>query len=126
MKATNVTSIAHKNLDAYLEGWRLGDPALSLAVLSNGFFYDDPNTGRIFRDGFVEFMEAFKADAAELNNGIIGTPFLTYTDIIVDEVVSTAWCWWQATETELQGAARIYFNETGIQSERIAYFSKLP
>ena len=119
---------ARQKLDIYLEGWRLGKADLSLSVLTPQFHYDDPNTGRILRDGFVEFMEAFKADAAAMNNGRIGTPFLTYTNICVveSENPAKAWCWWQATETELQGAALIHFDDTGILSEKIAYFSKLP
>ncbi len=119
---------AKDHLEQYLEGWRLGDGALSLGVLVPGFSYDDPNTGRIPRDDFVQFVEDFKADAATLNDGKIGNPFLTYTDIVVDEsaLPHTAWCWWQATGTPLQGSALIKFNGDGILSERIAYFSKLP
>lgn len=123
-----MTTPAQQQLEIYLEGWRLGEPSTSLAVLRSEFHYDDPNTGRIFREGFVDFVEAFKADAAALNNGKLGTPFLTYSDIIIDETSkpSKAWCWWQATDTDLQGAALIHFDDRGIISERIAYFSKLP
>ena len=119
---------ARKKLDTYLEGWRLGNAELSLSVITSDFYYHDPNTGRIFRDGFVDFMEAFKIDAAAMNYGKFGTPFLTYTNICIEESENPAkaWCWWQATDTELQGAALIHFDETGILSERIAYFSKLP
>ena len=113
-----------QHLDIYLEGWRLGDPHRSLSVLTPEFYYDDPNTERIFVDGFVSFMEAFKTDAAALNNGKIGTPFLSYADITVDK--GHAWCWWRATDTDLQGAALIHFDDAGIISERIAYFSALP
>jgi hypothetical protein len=119
---------ARQHLDTYLEGWRLGDSVKSLTAVVPNFHYDDPNTGRIYRDDFVGFMEAFKADAAALNNGQIGSPFLTYTDIVIDDSTtpSTVWCWWQATGTDLQGAALIHFDESGVISERIAYFSKLP
>ena len=119
---------ARQHLDTYLEGWRLGQVEMSLTVLAQGFHYDDPNTGRIFQDGFADFMAAFKEDAAAENNGRLGTPFLTYADIVVDDTdtPAKAWCWWRATDTELQGAALIHFDETGILSERIAYFSKLP
>lgn len=117
-----------KHLEQYLEGWRLGDGTLGLEVLASDFFYDDPNTGRIPRGGFVRFVEDFKADAAAMNNGTIGDPFLTYSDIVVDESATpcTAWCWWQATGTPLQGCALIKFDADGILSERIAYYSPLP
>ena len=119
---------ARKHLETYLEGWRLGDGDLSLGVVKADFHYDDPNTGRIYRDGFVAFMEEFKAVAAALNGGKLGEPFLSYRDITVDETSNphAAWCWWQATGTDLQGAALIHFDGDGIISERIAYFSKLP
>lgn len=96
--------------------------------MADGFYYDDPNTVRIPRSGLVQFVEDFKADAAALNDGNIGDPFLTYLDIVVDEgtTPSAAWCWWQATGTPLQGCALIKFNDDGILSERIAYYSPLP
>ncbi len=119
---------ASEHLELYLEGWRLGDGELSLKAVVPDFFYDDPNTGRITHDGFVQFVEDFKSAAKELNNGKLGEPFLTYSDTAIDTSSSphSAWCWWQATDTELQGSALIKFDDTGILSERIAYFSKLP
>ena len=119
---------ARKHLDRYLEGWRLGDGELGLEVLAPGFFYDDPNSSRIPRGGFVQFVEDFKADAAALNDGKIGDPFLPYSDIIIDETTTpcTAWCWWRATDTPLQGCALIKFSDDGILSERISYYSPLP
>jgi hypothetical protein len=121
-------TIARQKFDTYLEGWRTGDGRLSLGVVTQDFHYDDPNTGRIFKEGFVVFMDAFKADAAALNGGQLGNPFLTYTDIVIDQTTApaSAWCWWRATDTDLQGAALIHFDASGVLSERIAYFSKLP
>lgn len=119
---------AKEHLEIYLEGWRLGNGSHSLPAMVPGFYYDDPNTGRINRDGFVQFVEDFKSAAMELNNGKLGKPFLTYSDTVIDTSSSphTAWCWWQATDTDLQGSAMIKFDDTGVLCERIAYFSKLP
>jgi len=47
-------------IDTCLKGWELGDGALSLSVTTDSFCYDDPNTGRIPPDVFVEFVEDFK------------------------------------------------------------------
>ncbi len=118
----------HDRLDIYLEGWRLGDGALSLTAVLPDFHYDDPNTGRIYCDGFVDFVEAFKADVAAINDGKLGFPFLTYTDVVVEATdgAGRAWCWWRATDTDFQGAALIHFEKTGVISERIAYFTELP
>ena len=48
-------------IETYPEGWRRGDGSLSLTATAPGFYYDDPNTGRIERSGFVAFVEDFKA-----------------------------------------------------------------
>jgi hypothetical protein len=115
-------------INEYLEGWRLGDGAMSLATTTEAFFYEDPNTGLIERENFVRFVEDFKEDARQLNKGVLPAPFLTYTNIVFDRQTepATAWCWWQATGTPLQGAALIRFSSSGVESERIAYFSRLP
>ena len=113
-------------LHKYLEGWRLGDGVLSLSATVSEFYYDDPNTGRITRDSFIGFVEYFKTGVAEMNGGRIGTPFLTYTDVVISEPDGICWCWWQATGSELQGAALIKFGSDGVMSEKIGYFSKLP
>ena len=119
---------ARQHLETYLEGWRTGDAQKSLSAVVPDFHYDDPNTGRIYRSGFVDFIEDFKAAAADLNGGQLGTPFLEYSDTVVDTTTNPAsvWCWWRATGTDLQGAALIHFDDSGVLSERIAYFSKLP
>ena len=115
-------------IETYLEGWELGDGALSLSVTAPGFCYDDPNTGRIPRDEFVQFVEDFKRAALEMGGAANATPFLQYTDVVIkdDELPATVWCWWQAVGTELQGCALVKVGEEGVLHEKIAYFSRLP
>ena len=115
-------------ITTYLEGWRLGEPELSLSVTAQDFYYIDPNTGKIPRDDFVEFMNAFKADASKLCNGTVPQPFLEYSNIVIEaeDPVFTVWCWWRVNQTEFQGSALIKASEKGILSEQIAYFTKLP
>ena len=119
---------AKLQIKTYLEGWRLGDPALSLGATAAGFYYDDPNTGRIMRDDFIGFMEDFKDAAKEICNGVLPEPFLTYTETVMQqqESVMTVWCWWCVTGTDFQGSAIIKVDDNGVLSERIAYFSPLP
>jgi hypothetical protein len=118
---------AREWLDSYLEGWRTGDAARCLQSTTEAFFYDDPATGRIKRENFIEFVEDFKAAGAELSGGPVPSPFLQYSDVtILEGSPSTAWCWWQVTGTDLQGAALIRFDDGGVLSERIAYFTKDP
>jgi hypothetical protein len=115
-------------IKTYLKGWELGDGELSLSVTADDFYYDDPNTGRIYRDQFVEFVNDFKRAAVAMGGDENANPFLQYTDIVINEDTSPqmVWCWWQARGTDLQGSALVKADKRGILNERIAYFSKLP
>ncbi len=115
-------------IDTYLKGWKLGDGELSLSATAEDFYYDDPNTGRIARHHFVEFVNDFKKAAVEMGAELNANPFLDYCDTVIkdDELPATVWCWWQARGTSLQGSAVIKVGEQGVLSERIAYFSRLP
>jgi hypothetical protein len=96
------------NHRTYLKGWELGDGALSPSVTADSFCYDDPNTGRIPRDKFVEFVGDFKNAAITMGGAEDASPFLSYSDVVIQdgELPATVWCWWQAVGTELQGSAR--------------------
>ncbi|MEM7562980.1 MAG: hypothetical protein AAF353_07995 [Pseudomonadota bacterium] len=115
-------------IEIYLKGWELGDGELSLSATADSFSYDDPNTGRIPREEFVQFVEDFKTAAVEMGATKNARPFLKYTDTVIqqDGKSATVWCWWHAVGTELQGSARILVGENGVLHEKIAYFSRLP
>ncbi len=117
---------AMEKLQTYLEGWRLGDPVLSLEAVAPDFRYDDPATGMITPETFVGFVEDFKAGAAALNNGVVPAPFLNYSHTAIDTSVMphVCWCWWQAGDTPLQGAALVQFDETGVRFERLTYYAE--
>ena len=114
-------------LEIYLEGWRTGNAALSLSATAPGFYYDDPATGRIQRDGLEQFIEDFKSAGAEVTGGQVPSPFLEYTDLIIGGTdPAIAWCWWCVSGTDFRGAACIRFDKSGVLSERIAYFTDNP
>ena len=117
-----------QTIETYLKGWELGDGALCLGVTAQSFCYDDPNTGRIPRHEFVQFVEDFKSAAVELGGEVNASPFLQYSDVVVkdDQIPAIVWCWWQAVGTDLQGSARVLVGEAGVLHEKIAYFSRLP
>ena len=117
-----------QTIQTYLKGWELGDAALSFSVTAPGFYYDDPNTGRIPRNEFITFVEDFKRAAVEIGGAEGARPFLRYSDTVIkdDSLPATVWCWWRAVGTDLQGCALIKVGEEGILHEKIAYFSKLP
>ena len=117
-----------QHIETYLRGWELGDGVLSLGVTAPTFCYDDPNTGRIPRDEFVQFVEDFKSAAVDMGGAVDANPFLQYSDVVIkdDELPVTVWCWWQAVGTALQGCALVKVGEEGVLHEKIAYFSRLP
>ena len=117
-----------QHIETYLKGWELGDGALSLSVTADSFCYDDPNTGRIPREEFVQFVEDFKSAAIDMGGALDANPFLQYSDVVIkdDALPAIVWCWWQAVGTELQGCALVKVGEEGVLHEKIAYFSRLP
>jgi hypothetical protein len=114
-----------QTIDTYLKGWELGDGAMSLTATAADFHYDDPNSCRIERRDFVEFVESFKQAAEELGGPANANPFLQYSDVVIDhgQQPVIVWCWWQAVGTDLQGSARILVDDEGVRHEKIAYFS---
>jgi hypothetical protein len=110
-------------IETYLRGWELGDGVLSQSVTVDDFYYDDPQSRRIFKDEFVQFVEDFKSAAIEMGGELDANPFLQYSDVVIDKSTSpvTVWCWWQAVGTELQGAALVKVDERGVLREKIAY-----
>ena len=116
-----------KALENYLEGWRTGDAQKCLESTLAHFTYDDPATGRVHRAEFVDFIEAFKKAGAEMGDGEVPSPFLIYTDVVVTgEDRGTVWCWWRVNGTDFQGSALVRFDETGVLSARISYFTSNP
>ncbi len=117
------------NIETYLQGWKMGDGEISLPATNESFTYDDPDTGTIQRNEFVQFVNDFKALAIELGAEENANPFLNYSDTVIhydSENTATVWCWWHANGTDLQGSAVIKAHEDGVLHEKIAYFSKLP
>ena len=115
----------------------MGDGELSLSVTAKDFIYEDPDTGTILRQDFVEFVNDFKHLAIEMGANEDAQPFLIYSDKVIYQEngidqggiaqdKATIWCWWQANGTDLQGSAVIKASDHGILHEKIAYFSKLP
>lgn len=117
-----------QHVETYLKGWELGDGEISLGATADNFCYEDPNTGRIERTEFVQFVEDFRRAAEAMGGEINAVPFLHYSDVVIqdDELPATVWCWWQAIGTELQGSALVKVGTEGVLHEKIAYFSRLP
>ncbi len=55
-------------------------------------------------------------------------PLMELTEVTTgeDDGVLTAWCWWSIPGTAIQGSGLIKAGEIGVQSEKLAYYTKLP
>ena len=93
-------------IKTYLKGWEFGDGELSLSVTADNFYYDDPNSGRIARKDFVDFVNDFKRAAVEMGGEENAKPFLNYSDTVIkdDSLPVTVWCWHLAGRGRRQGA----------------------
>ena len=72
-------------IDTCLKGWEPGDGALSLSVTADSICYDDPNTGHITRDEFVEFVEDFKRAVIAMGGAVDANLFLRYSDVVIKD-----------------------------------------
>ena len=119
-------SIADR-IEAYLQGWIKGDSALLLAETADGYYFDDPNRGRIAKTDFEAYVDEIKAEA----DGFRGDrPFDNFEDLseIVtkeqDDGTVTVWFWWEITGTPIEGASLVKVGEAGVLSETICYYGR--
>ena len=115
------------NLNRYAEGWIKGDAGAILSVLADGFEFDDPNAGKISKAAFLEYHAEFKRQI-EAIRGVSEDAWLDVTELVTQEEagVLTAWVWWTVPGTPFQGAGLIKAGDSGILSERLAFYTKLP
>ena len=116
------------HLGAYVEGWTNGDVDKIIRSLADGFVLDDPNEGKIGKANFANYLAAEKEAVASIHDEDYSGPMMELTEVTTreDGGVLTAWCWWSIPGTALQGAGLIKVGDDGVQSEKLAYYTKLP
>ncbi len=119
---------AGEKLGRYAEGWTKGDAEMILSVASESFVFDDPNAGAIARDDFAEYLAGLREVVATARGAEVGETFMELTEVVTQEADGglTASCWWAIPGTDLQGSGLIKVGSDGVESERIAYYTKLP
>ena len=115
-------------IGAYAEGWTTGDASKILSATAPGYVLDDPNAGKITRDGFAEYLQGLSATLDELRGGPPQGNFLDLSEVVVQEIEdgATIWGWWETPGTGVEGSGLIKVGPEGVLSEKIAYYTKLP
>ena len=115
-------------LGRYAEGWRAGDVEAILGSLADDYVLDDPNAGKITKAGFADYLGGLKEIVASLRGGESSDLFMRINEVVTQEQdgILTGWCWWEIPGTSIKGSGLIKANSSGVISERLAYFTKLP
>ncbi len=119
---------AADHLGAYAEGWTNGDADKITGAVSDDFVFDDPNEGKVGKADFANHLAGMKEAVASMRGEVYLGPFMELTEVTTSEDggVLTAWCWWSVPGTAFQGASLIKANDGGVQSEKLAFYTKLP
>ena len=119
---------AADHLGLYAEGWTTGDAEKITKAAAETFVFDDPNAGKITKSDFARYLGDVKEAAKSARGGDLPDPFMQLSEVVTNEDagVLTAWCWWSVEGTPMLGSGLIKVDDTGVLSEVITYYSKLP
>ncbi len=115
------------HLGAYAEGWTNPDADKIIGSLSDDYVLDDLNEGKAGKADFANYLAGMKEALASMRGEDYSGPFMELTEVTTreDGGVLTAWCWWSIPGTALQGAGLIKVSDNGVQSEKLAFYTKL-
>lgn len=115
------------HLAAYAEGWTTGDSDKILSALADNYVLDDPNHGRVTKSEMAAYLDGMKSTVDELRGGKEEAQFLALSEVLIGEADGelTAWCWWTAPGTTIEGGGLIKVSDDGVISERLTYYTAL-
>ena len=119
---------AGDKLGRYAEGWTKGDAEMILSAASESFVFDDPNAGAIAREDFAEYLAELREAVTAIRGAESGDSFMEISEVMTQETDGglSASCWWAIPGTDIQGSGLIKVGSDGVETERIAYYTKLP
>ena len=114
-------------LNQYAEGWVKGDAGIIMGSLDDSYQLDDPNAGKITKQAFTAYFGELKQQVQSMGGGTGGN-FLDVSELVTQEeaAVLTAWVWWVFPGTGIEGSGLIKVGDSGVLSERLAFYTKLP
>ncbi len=73
------------------------------------------------------YIDGMKATVSELREGREEAQFLALSEVLTGEADGelTAWCWWTAPGTGIEGSGLIKVTDDGVVSERLTYYTAL-
>ena len=100
---------------------------LFLGSLADSFHLDDPNGGNISKQAFPDYLAGMWQTVEGIRDKT-SDPLLEITEVVTSEEQGeiTAWVWWVVPGTPIQGSGLIKVGDTGVISERLCYYTKLP
>lgn len=112
----------------YAAGWITGDASKIVGAAAPDLVLDDPNAGKITRDGLADYVAGLTEAVTQLRGGARHDKLMEMTDVVIrdSEMPVTVWAWFRVPGTPLAGAAVMKFDDRGIFEERIAYQTALP
>ena len=115
-------------LGKYAEGWSNGNVETVMGSLADAYVMHDPNAGEITKAGFTGYMNGVKNAVSAAGGGTSDGGLMTISEVVTNEEdgVLTAWCWWEVPGTPLKGGGLIKATASGVVSETLTYFTKLP
>lgn len=114
-------------IDTYLDGWRNGDASALLSQTTEGFFFDDPNRGRITRADYEDYVAEIWAEAKEYRGNQEFGRLEDLSEIItgeLDDGTVNVWFWWEIAGTPIEGSSLVKIGEVGVLSETICYYGE--
>jgi len=116
------------HIATYAAGWTTGDVDKIVSAAAPGLVLDDPNAGRIGRDGLADYARGLKEVVAQLRGNEQHDKLMDMTDVVVrdTEMPVTVWAWFTVPGTPLSGSAIMKFDDDGVIEERLAYYTPLP
>ena len=111
---------AADHLGMYAQGWTNGDLDTILKAVTDGYTFDDPNAGKIPKNGMADYLSQMKEAVRSLRDGSLPDPFMELTEVVTQEEggVLTAWCWFNVPGTGVQGSGLIKVGPDGVLSDR--------
>lgn len=114
-----------ERIESYLDGWRTGDASRLLAGTADGFFFDDPNRGRIERDAYEAYVAELWVEARAYRGDERFDHFEDLSEIVTGEKgdgTLNVWFWWQIAGTPIEGSSLVNIGSNGVLSETICYY----